>query len=76
MYVLQTIDVILAWLCAEDEGARRRIKELLAERDERLGDVKGTLQGEFDLFSIIIINLLVWYGLGYAANMECGRAIG
>ena len=47
LYVLQTIDVILAWLVAEDDGARRRIKELLADRDEGLGDVKATLQGEF-----------------------------
>lgn len=47
LYVLQTIDVILAWLVAEDEGARRRIEELLADRDEGLGDVRDTLQGEF-----------------------------
>ena len=47
LYVLQTIDVILAWLIAEDDGARRRIKELLADRDEGLGDVKATLQGSF-----------------------------
>lgn len=60
-YVLQTIDVILAWLCAEDAGARNKIKDLLADRDEGLGDVRGTLQGEFETFSIVI-NLLVAMG--------------
>lgn len=66
LYVLQTIDVILAWLCAEDEGARRKVRELLAERDEGLGDVKRTLQGEFDL--VHRYKLLVGFGMGYFAN--------
>ena len=45
LYILQTIDVILAWLVAEDDGARRKIQELLADRDEGLGDIKATLEG-------------------------------
>ena len=45
LYVLQTIDVILAWLAAEDDGARTKIQTLLADRDESLEDVKATLQG-------------------------------
>ena len=45
LYVLQTVDVILAWLAAEDDGARNKIQELLGDRDEGLGDVKATLQG-------------------------------
>jgi len=45
LFVLQTIDVILAWLIAEDDGARTRIRSLLADRDERLSDIKATLQG-------------------------------
>ena len=43
LYTLQTIDVILAWLVAEDAGARRKIKQLLAERDETFAAVKATL---------------------------------
>ena len=45
LYVLQTIDVVLAWLVAEDDGARIKIETLLADRDESLKDVKATLQG-------------------------------
>ena len=45
LYVLQTVDVILAWLVAEDDGARTKIQGLLADRDESLKDVKATLQG-------------------------------
>lgn len=44
LYVLQTVDVILAWLVAEDDGARSRIQSLLADRDESLKDVEATLQ--------------------------------
>ncbi len=46
LYVLQTVDVILAWLIAEDDGARRKI-QALAERDEILIDIRATLQGWF-----------------------------
>ena len=56
LYSLQTVDVILAWLVAEDEGAKKRIQSLLAERDESLGVVKATLQGMlFNLTSIQIL---------------------
>ncbi|OAX84585.1 hypothetical protein ACJ72_01037 [Emergomyces africanus] len=40
-----TIDVILAWLVAEDDGAKSKIKTLLSDRDEDLGVIKATLQG-------------------------------
>ncbi|KAL9066891.1 MAG: hypothetical protein Q9157_006994, partial [Trypethelium eluteriae] len=43
-----TVDVVLAWLVAEDDGARQRIVTLLAERDEALQDVKKTLQEQVD----------------------------
>ena len=46
LYVLQTVDVILAWLVAEDDGARRKIQSLLGDRDENLKDVMATLQGQ------------------------------
>lgn len=39
-------DVILAWLCAEDDGARSRIKELMAEKKETLGALRATLNGK------------------------------
>ena len=41
----QTIDVILAWLIAEDDGAKSRIQEIFADRDEDLSLVKATLEG-------------------------------
>ncbi|KAJ5177391.1 uncharacterized protein N7500_000090 [Penicillium coprophilum] len=44
LFSLQTIDVILAWLIAEDDGAKRKIISLLADRDEDLSLVRGTLQ--------------------------------
>ena len=44
--LLQTIDVILAWLIAEDDGAKGKIVSLLADRDEDLSLIRGTLQGE------------------------------
>ena len=45
LYVLQTVDVILAWLVAEDDGARTKIQSLLGDRDESLKDKMATLQG-------------------------------
>ncbi|KAL8769136.1 MAG: hypothetical protein Q9209_004770 [Squamulea sp. 1 TL-2023] len=44
LYSLQTADVVLAWLVAEDEGAKKRIQDLLGERDEGLEVVRATLQ--------------------------------
>lgn len=44
LYVLQTVDVVLAWLIAEDDGARRKI-QALADRDAILKDIRATLQG-------------------------------
>ena len=44
LFGIQTIDVILAWLSAEDDGARKKIKSLLAERDEPLAVIRATLQ--------------------------------
>ena len=46
IYVLQTIDVIIAWLVVEDDGIRNRVEGLLADRDESLKDIRATLQGE------------------------------
>ena len=35
---------MLAWLVAEDDGARARVTALLAERDLGLRDVRATLE--------------------------------
>lgn len=48
LFCLQTIDVILAWLVAEDAGAEKKIRELLAERDKGLGLLKDTIQEQLD----------------------------
>ncbi|PMD45155.1 DUF1716-domain-containing protein [Hyaloscypha variabilis F] len=48
LFCLQTIDVILAWLVAEDDGASKRIQTLLADRDESLAVVKATIQEQLD----------------------------
>ena len=48
LFSLQTIDTILAWLVAEDDGAKSRIQELLADRDEDLLTIKKTLQEQLD----------------------------
>ena len=48
LFTLQTIDVILAWLVAEDGGSRRKIKQLLAERDETLSVIKATLLDQME----------------------------
>ena len=48
LYTLQTVDIILAWLSAEDSGAKKEVKRLLAERDERLADIKATLRDQYE----------------------------
>ncbi len=48
LFTLQTIDVILAWLVAEDGGAAARIRRLLADRDESLRVVRDTIQEQID----------------------------
>ncbi|TVY57501.1 Beta-catenin-like protein 1-like [Lachnellula cervina] len=48
LFCLQTIDVILAWLVAEDDGASKRIQALLGDRDETLAVVKATIQEQLD----------------------------
>ncbi|MCJ1464940.1 hypothetical protein MMC07_003555 [Pseudocyphellaria aurata] len=48
LFSLQTVDVIIAWLAAEDTGARGRIQALLADQDETFQDVKKTLKDQLD----------------------------
>ena len=48
LFCLQTIDVILAWLVAEDDGARKKIQGLLGEKGETLAVVRETIQEQID----------------------------
>ncbi|KAH0333047.1 DUF1716-domain-containing protein, partial [Aureobasidium melanogenum] len=48
VYCLNTLDVILTWLVAEDAGARKRIIAGLADRDESLGTLKKSLQEQLE----------------------------
>jgi beta-catenin-like protein 1 len=48
LYCLERIDAILAWLVAEDEGAKTHIVEKLAETDDGLVDVKKTLKAQLN----------------------------
>ncbi|KAH7390989.1 Catenin-beta-like protein [Phaeosphaeria sp. MPI-PUGE-AT-0046c] len=48
LYCLERIDAALAWLVAEDDGAKAAIVKALGERDEGLKDVKKTLQAQLN----------------------------
>lgn len=48
LYALQRIDAALAWLVAEDEGAKRAVVKGLAETDEGLSDVRATLKAQLN----------------------------
>ncbi|KKY18044.1 hypothetical protein UCRPC4_g05247 [Phaeomoniella chlamydospora] len=48
LFSVQTIDLILAWLIAEDGGASQKIRTLLKDRDEDFGIIRGTLQEQLD----------------------------
>lgn len=48
LYTLRTIDVILAWLVAEDDGARKKIGEMLADRNQTFAVIKASLQQQIN----------------------------
>lgn len=48
LFCLQVLDVVLAWLVAEDGGARKTIKKLLADRDETLSVIKDSIQEQIE----------------------------
>ncbi|KAI9806393.1 MAG: hypothetical protein M1833_003580 [Piccolia ochrophora] len=48
LYSLQTIDVILAWLLAEDDGSKRKIQSLLSEQDQDFAIIKATLREQLN----------------------------
>ncbi|KAK2863681.1 hypothetical protein FQN49_004101 [Arthroderma sp. PD_2] len=44
LFSLQSIDVILAWLVAEDDGAKAKVGSLMVDQDEDLSGIRATLQ--------------------------------
>jgi beta-catenin-like protein 1 len=50
LYNLRYIDLILAWLCVEDKGAKDRTSELLTEQDGSLADISTTLKNQLAEF--------------------------
>ncbi|KAM0743729.1 hypothetical protein ACQRIT_001988 [Beauveria bassiana] len=48
LFTLQLIALILSWLVAEDNGARQRIKKLLAEHDEHLSSLLTLVREQQD----------------------------
>ncbi|KAL4801947.1 Catenin-beta-like protein [Aspergillus unguis] len=48
LFSLQLIDVILAWLVAEDDGAKKKIVSILSDRDEDLSLIRSTLQEQIE----------------------------
>ncbi|PLN80558.1 DUF1716-domain-containing protein [Aspergillus taichungensis] len=48
LFSLQLIDVILAWLVAEDDGAKKKVVSLLADRDEDLTLIQKTLKEQVE----------------------------
>ncbi|KAL2864928.1 beta-catenin-like protein 1 [Aspergillus lucknowensis] len=52
LFSLQLIDVILAWLVAEDDGAKKKIVSALSDRDEDLSLIRKTLQEQIEGLSV------------------------
>ncbi|KAK8079041.1 hypothetical protein PG994_002848 [Apiospora phragmitis] len=48
LFSLQTADVVLAWLVAEDDGARGKVTALLAERDETLRTIRASIEEQIE----------------------------
>jgi beta-catenin-like protein 1 len=48
LFSLQTVDIVLSWLVAEDGGARSRVERLLSDQDKSLENLKQSLQEQLD----------------------------
>lgn len=57
LFCLQSVDVVVSWLVAEDGGAEKKVRELLAERDEGLDLLKSTITG------MLCLNFLHFVGI-------------
>lgn len=44
LFCLQLVDLVVAWLCAEDDGARKRVEEELGKRGKGINAVRETLK--------------------------------
>ncbi|OAA66656.1 DUF1716 domain containing protein [Niveomyces insectorum RCEF 264] len=55
LFTLQNVDIILAWLVAEDDGARRKIQAVLADRDETFAVLRQSLQERRDELDLNVI---------------------
>lgn len=53
LYILQAVDVVLAWVTAEDDGAKEKTKVLLADGDQNTGfePIRATLRGMPSFFA-------------------------
>ncbi|PNH51132.1 hypothetical protein VD0003_g6104 [Verticillium dahliae] len=48
LFGLQAVDIVLAWLVAEDSGARATIERLFADQGENLEVLRKSLKGQLD----------------------------
>lgn len=48
LFALQTIDVLLAWVIMEDDGAKQHAEMLLGRRGKSTKDIKAVLEGYLD----------------------------
>ena len=44
LFCLQLVDLVVAWLCAEDDGARRKVQEELGKRSVEISVIGDTLK--------------------------------
>jgi beta-catenin-like protein 1 len=45
LFGIQMIDLILAWLCVEDDGAKKAIEGLLEKQELGMQSIRKTLEG-------------------------------
>ncbi|KAI5807596.1 Catenin-beta-like protein [Peziza echinospora] len=48
LFCLQMADTVLAWLCAEDDGAKKRVVEILGKKGLSTEVIRETLQEQLD----------------------------
>ncbi|KAI9791746.1 MAG: hypothetical protein M1816_003556 [Peltula sp. TS41687] len=51
LFCVQSIDLIFAWLIAEDDGAKSKIQSVLANKDESFALIKASLQEQLQSLS-------------------------
>lgn len=67
LFCLHSIDVLLAWLVAEDDGASQKVKELLAQRDETLGVLSESLNG---MSASLVIHLFLKFVMEFTNGIR------